>query len=148
MKREFIETIQDTEETSTLISKILSSATEEIQLIFSRAETLKKYEKLGMLDILRNKAENEVVVQILIGTDNPINKKDVEWLREYLLIELCYLNKSIQTSLTTIVTDRELLLVIEKKNDDDDIDLGLAIYSNSESAVISCASRFEHTQKL
>jgi two-component system sensor histidine kinase VicK len=31
LKREFIETIQDTEETTTLISKVLSSATDEIQ---------------------------------------------------------------------------------------------------------------------
>ena len=34
LKREFIETIQDTEETTTLISKVLSSATEEILLYF------------------------------------------------------------------------------------------------------------------
>jgi two-component system, OmpR family, sensor histidine kinase VicK len=34
IKREFIETIQDSEETTSLISKVLSSATDEIQLIF------------------------------------------------------------------------------------------------------------------
>jgi len=48
LKREFIETIQHSEET-------LSSATDEILLIFSRAGTLKKYEKLGMVDIVRKK---------------------------------------------------------------------------------------------
>ena len=42
LKKEFIETIQDTEETTTLISKVLSSAIDEIQLIFSRASTLKR----------------------------------------------------------------------------------------------------------
>ena len=45
--------------------------------------------------------------------DKPTKERDVEWLREYPRIELRYLNKSIQTSLTTIVTDRELSLVIE-----------------------------------
>lgn len=60
LKREFIETIQYSEETTSLITKVLSSATEEILLIFSRAGTLKKYEKLGMLDIIREKADKEL----------------------------------------------------------------------------------------
>ena len=144
LKREFIETIQDSEETTTLISKVLTSATEEILLIFSRAGTLKTYEKLGMLDIIRKKADKEVEVRILVGTDKPTKERNVEWLSEYSRIELRYLNKSIQTSLTTVVTDRELSLVIEEKKDEDDIDLGLATYSNSESTVLSCASIFEN----
>lgn len=142
IKREFIETIQDSEETTSLISKVLSSATDEIQLIFSRAGTLKQYEKLGMLDIVKNKADKEVEVRILIGTDRPINEREVGWVREYPRIELRYLNKSIQTTLTTIVTDRELSLVIEEKENGND--LGLATYSNSESTVLSCASIFEN----
>src|ERR687892_1603007 len=62
LKREFIETIRDTDETASLISKVLSSATEEILMIFSHANTLKQYEKLGMLDIVRKKAEKEVPI--------------------------------------------------------------------------------------
>jgi two-component system sensor histidine kinase VicK len=46
MKREFIETIQDSEETTTLISKVLSSATEEILIVFSRVNTLKNMKNL------------------------------------------------------------------------------------------------------
>ena len=58
LKREFIETIQDTEETTTLISKVLSSATDEIQMIYSCASTLRQYERLKIFNILRKKAEN------------------------------------------------------------------------------------------
>jgi two-component system sensor histidine kinase VicK len=144
IKREFIETIQDSEETTILVSKVLLSATEEILIIFSRTGTFKKYEKLGMLDTVRNKAKKDVEVRILVGTDKPINKMDIEWLWEYPKMELRYLNKSIQTSLTTIVTDRELSLVIEEKEDEDDTGMGLATYSNSESTVQSCASIFEN----
>ena len=144
LKREFIETIQYSEETTSLITKVLSSATEEILLIFSRAGTLKKYEKLGMLDIIREKADKEVEVRILIGTDKPFNEREVAWLREYPKIGLRYLNKTIQTSLTTIVTDRELSLVIEEKKDEYDTDLGLTTYSNSESTVLFSASIFEN----
>lgn len=59
LKREFIETIQDSEETTSLISKVLSSATEEIQMIFSRTDTLSQYERLGMFDIIRKKADTD-----------------------------------------------------------------------------------------
>jgi len=142
LKREFIETIQHSDETTSLITKVLSSATGEILLIFSRAGILKKYEKLGMLEIIRKKADKEIEVRILVGMDKPTKGRDVEWLREYPRIELRYLNKSIQTSLTTIVTDRELSLVIEERKDEDD--LGFATYSNSESTVLSCASIFEN----
>lgn len=39
----------------------------------------------------------------------------------------------------------ELSLVIEeKKDEEDEIDLGLATYSNSESTVLSCVSIFEN----
>jgi hypothetical protein len=127
-----------------LISKVLSSATDEILIIFSRANTLKKYEKLGMFDIVRKKAEKDVELRILIGTGKPMNKREVEWLNEYPNAELRFLNKSIQTSLMTIVTDNELSLVIEEKEDEDAGDIGLATYSNSEATVQSCASIFEN----
>ena len=143
MKREFIETIQDSEETNSLISKVISSATEEILIIFSRANTLSQYEKHGILDILKMKAENDAVVKILIGTDYSLEEEEVlESLKEHQHIELHYLLKSLQTRLTTIVTDRELSLVIEEKEDEDSI--GLATYSNSESTVLSYASIFEN----
>ena len=144
LKREFIETIQDSEETTSLISKVLSSAIEEIQMILSRASALKQYEKLGMLKIIREKADKGVPVRILIGTDSPVNLRDLERLVGIPRLELRYLLKSIKTKLTTIVTDRELSLVIEEKKNEDESDLGLATYSNSESTVLSYASIFEN----
>jgi hypothetical protein len=78
----------------------------------------------------------------MIGTDSPIKIRDVEWLTENPQIEFRYLLKSIKTRITTIVTDRELSLVIEETEDEDSIDLGLATYSNSESTVLSCAFIF------
>lgn len=42
-------------------------------MIFSRANTLKQYEKLGLLNIVREKADKGLLVRILIGTDNPVN---------------------------------------------------------------------------
>jgi hypothetical protein len=122
---------------------VLSSAIEEIPMIFSRASALKKYEKLGMLKI-REKADKGVPVRILIGTDSPVNLRDLERLVGIPRLELRYLLKSIKTKLTTIVTDRELSIVIKEKKNEDESDLGLATYSNSESTVLSYASIFEN----
>ena len=133
LKREFIETIQDSEETLTLVSKVTSSATEEILIMFSHANILHQYEKHGILDVLKRKAENEVVVRILIGMDHALEKGMVESLKGYEYIEWRPLLKSIQITLTTIVSDRELLLLIEEKDNEDII--GLTTYSNSESTV-------------
>jgi two-component system, OmpR family, sensor histidine kinase VicK len=142
LKREFIETIRDSEETLTLTSKVLSSAIEEILIVFSHINTLRLYEKYGILDLLRKKADSDVAVRILIGLDSPIEEKTVESENGYRNIELRYLLKSIQTKLTTIITDRELSLVIEERENEDAI--GFATYSNSESTVLSYASIFEN----
>lgn len=99
LKWEFIETIQDSEETTSLISKVISSATEEIQMIFSR-------ERLGMFGVVRRKADNGVLVRILVGMDSSIKGKDLGWSNGYPQIELCYLNKSILTKPTAILTAR------------------------------------------
>jgi hypothetical protein len=117
---------KDSEETTSLISKVISSATEEIQMIFSHADTLRQYERLGMFGVVRRKADNGILVRILVGMDSSIKGNNLDWLNSYPQIELCYLNKSIQTKLTTIVTNRELSLVIEEKGTGDALGLGLA----------------------
>ena len=80
----------------------------------------------------------------MIGTDGQIDVNDSEWLTRLPQIELRYLNKSIQTRLTTIVTDRELSLVIEEKGTEGSSGLGFATYSNSDATVLSYAAVFEN----
>jgi hypothetical protein len=110
LKREFIETIQDSEETLTLTSKVLSSAIEEITLVVSHTQTcLDNRKKMGSY-LLRKKADNDVDVRILIGMDYPIIEKTLDTVNKYRNIELRY--KPIQTKLTTIIADRELSLVV------------------------------------
>jgi two-component system, OmpR family, sensor histidine kinase VicK len=57
-----------------------------------------------------------------------------------------HLNPSIKTQVITIIADKELSLVMELKNDSKETSneaLGLFMYSNSESTVLSYASIFE-----
>ncbi|MPZ06370.1 MAG: hypothetical protein GEU26_08140 [Nitrososphaeraceae archaeon] len=76
-----------------------------------------------------------VHITFLIGTDYSTEEKPGELLLEYQHIEVHYLVRSIQTKLKTIVTYRELSLVIQEKENEDEV--GLATYSNSESTVLS-----------
>ena len=138
LKRAFIETIQDSDETFSLVSKVLSFANEEILIIFSNINTISQFEKHGIIDLLKSKAKHEIKVRVLIDTDHPEAK---EFFKGYQHIELRYLLTSIQAKLTTIVTDRELSLVIEEREDEDTV--GLTTYSNSGPTVLSYASRFE-----
>jgi hypothetical protein len=66
-------------------------------------------------------------------------------------LKVQYLNKSIKTKISTFLSDNDLSLVIELRNDTKGVDneeeaaaaIGLATYSNSESTVLSNASIFE-----
>jgi hypothetical protein len=72
LKREFIETIQDPVEIINLIPKVLSSATEEISILFSSLNSVKRYYSLGILDQLASKAKKEwnvLSVQLLLNND-------------------------------------------------------------------------------
>lgn len=108
LKRDFTETIRDSNERASLISKILSSSTLEIQLIFPDIESLKRFKELGMLDIIKVKVKNGILVQILIGANSPIKIQDSDMLIGFSQIEVNYLSKSIQTRNITIIKDREL----------------------------------------
>ena len=67
-------------------------------------------------------------------------------LKEYSQIDVQYLDKSLQTKVTTLIVDRELSLVVELKDDRKETSneaIGLAMYSNSKSTVSSYTSIFE-----
>jgi sugar-specific transcriptional regulator TrmB len=66
-KREFIETLQDPEEIRNLISRVISSATEEIDIVLSTSNTFKRYEKEGVIELITRKAEDGIKVRILLN---------------------------------------------------------------------------------
>jgi len=72
LKREFIETIQDPRETLDLIPKLLSSSTEEIQLIISNKETYQLFEnEIKLTSLLREQLREGNHIQVIIhGEEN------------------------------------------------------------------------------
>jgi two-component system sensor histidine kinase VicK len=145
LKREYIETIQDPEEIQNLVSKVISSAIEEIDVVISTPNTFKRYEREGIIGLLTRKGDEGIRVRILLN-QNPDIQQSIGKLKTHPQITIKNLDKSVQTKVTTIVADNELSLVIELKDDtqlNSKEAMGLATYSNSESTVLSYASIFE-----
>lgn len=152
LKREFLETIQDPQEIKNLIPEVISSANEEILLLFSTVNTFKRYYTEGFLDLLIDKCRknNELQVRILINSEITSSqlKDTIPDISSGLNNLEVLRNKSTKydTKVTFILIDKEISLVIEIKDDtkEDVIDsVGFATYSNSESSVLSSTSIFE-----
>ena len=146
LKREYIETLQDPEEIQNLSPKLITSVTEEVDIIFPTPNTFKGYEREGMIALLTRKADDEIKVRILLKQNNDIQPTLEKLVNMHPHITIKNLDKSVQTKVTTILADNELSLIIELKDDAKQINneaIGLATYSNSESTVLSYVSIFE-----
>jgi two-component system, OmpR family, sensor histidine kinase VicK len=148
LKREFIDAIRDPNEVQGIIPKLISSATEEIMISLPTVNTFNRFQNEGILDLLRNAAHNGTKIRILLDKD--IKTKEEENIQRLTKdcpnITMQHLNPSIKTQVITIIADKELSLVMELKNDSKETSneaLGLFMYSNSESTVLSYASIFE-----
>jgi two-component system, OmpR family, sensor histidine kinase VicK len=165
LKREFIETIQDPKETLDLIPKLVSSSTEEIQLIISNKEAYQLFEnEIKLTSLLREQIKEGNHIQVLIHgeqdkkTDRSINLED-QFHNLYNLqsnyperLEIQRNTSDIYERLNVFISDRETIVIIESKKSVKDriisgagqFDLlGLATYSNSESTVSSYATIFD-----
>lgn len=117
LKREFIETLIDSEEIQNLTSKVISSAAEEIDIIFSTPNTFKRYESEGIIELLIRKADDGIKVRILLEQNIDIQPTTERLVKMHPQITIKNLDKTVQTKVITILADNELSLVIELKND-------------------------------
>jgi hypothetical protein len=162
LKREFIETIQDPRETLNLIPKLLSSSTEEIQMIISNKETFQLFEsEIGITSLLRHQLREDNHIQVMIHSEK--NTKDHSHENQFYnlynlqrdhpgKLEIQRITSAAYDRLNVFISDRETLAVIESNktingniqsaSDLTDL-LGLATYANSESTVSSYATIFD-----
>jgi two-component system sensor histidine kinase VicK len=161
LKREFIETIQDPKETLDLIPKIISSATEEILMIFSNRKILEIFEnEIELSKLIQEQLKEENRIQIIIHGDKSIdNTRSTEIEDSFKLaleypnlFEIQYITSDIYDRLNVSIVDRETAVIIEsnkftKNKIESKIEnhefLGLATYSNSESTISSYATIFD-----
>jgi hypothetical protein len=145
-KREFIETFQDPIEIRKVTFNLLSSAIEEILIIFSSANIFRDRKEYGeMLQLIKDASEHNVRVRILVDAEDPINEIIHNNITREQVSVQC-LNKSSQTKITILIIDKTYSLTIEMKDSaatSFSEAIGFATYSNSESTVSSYISIFE-----
>ena len=156
---EFIETLSDNDEIHIILERLLTSTLRELLVILPTFNTLIRFEKEGLIRLLKEEAKRGVKTRILIqrtdsaknDNNNKVNFKSNEEtsIQELLndpLIEVQYPNKLSNSKLITIISDTSFSFVIEVNDDTAQTTneaIGLATYSNSESTVLSYISIFE-----
>jgi hypothetical protein len=146
LKPDFIEIIGDPVEIQKLGFDLVRSAKREILILFSTVNSLRRQEEAGLMKLLIDAAsKNDITIRILTHLSNE-TRRIADSLKTNEKFEVKFLQRSLQSRLTTLVIDRKLSLEVEIKDDTKDSSfeaVGLAIYSNSESTVWTHASIFE-----
>ena len=149
-----IEIIQNPKEGISRAWNSVKSAREEVSIMFSSANALRRQIQMGGLQILKKATEvHEVKVRLLVPNDPD------EYMLSTILQEvksLCPdvdvrdMDRSLHTKITIVLTDRKECIIIELKDDTKDISYtaaGISTYSNSKSIVSSYVSIFESLWK-
>ena len=151
-----IEVIQDVSRARSLYLNLLNQATKEIMLMIPTSKELDRLNKLGGVQLLKDKSTNSgVKVRILtpLKGAHPIGESNV--LREFASIgkKRNFQTKSIeqmtgeQPRSTIVVVDQKFSLIMELKDDSKDSfmeAIGPSIYSSSTSSVLSYVTIFEN----
>jgi hypothetical protein len=129
--------------------KLVSSAQEEILIIFPTVNTFRYYQEVGFIrSILDGLDKNpSMKVNILTAKDEKVLDLVDRLLRQHPLhnLDIKYIVQPAEATVLTLVVDRKFSLSVEAKeqgNSQETI-MGLATYSNSKSTVLSYASIFE-----
>ncbi len=147
-KRQFTERIAEAIETQRLINKIINSATDEILLLFSTTNSFMRAEHDGLLSLLRDASNRGVKVRLLlhIDDDNLREKLQEEMRKNFASLSIQYMRKPLERTITTLVRDRQVCLLIKVNDDSKESSIDATVdstYSNSSATINSCVSIFE-----
>ena len=147
MKPPFIETLRDPHEIQKLGLDLVNSAKEELFLLFSTANSFRRQEEAGFIQLLKDVAlQRDIKIRILTHIDNGTRRILNSLSQSNTNIDVRTLQQTLQTRLTTLIVDRKFSLEVEVKDDTKDNlhgTIGIATYSNSESTVWTHTSIFE-----
>ncbi|HET7389524.1 MAG TPA: hypothetical protein VFJ51_01780 [Nitrososphaeraceae archaeon] len=148
---EILQTIKEPYEIVETEHKLLSSAKDEILIIFHASNALLREINSGGIDLIIKQAiKYKTQIRILVPIDDKITDT-VQKLERLSVIQVRNIEQVIQTRVTILVVDRTYSLVIALKDDDtkgsSEEEIGLAAYSNSKSTVLSYVSIFESLWK-
>jgi signal transduction histidine kinase len=158
IKREFIETINDSVKVKTIALDLLSNAKKEILIIFSDSHLINIEANRELIEILQKKQEDKnVTIKMIFSSDTKteildlINVKGKSkdkrgWSQSTTGLEFQKMQPKMNTGVSIFVIDGEYSLSIESnpKSSLGEFNLfGLSSYSNSQSTVMSYISIFQ-----
>jgi two-component system, OmpR family, sensor histidine kinase VicK len=153
IKPDIIEVIQNSSKVKDLYMNIVKDGVEEILLIFPTSNAFIRQEKIGVIQWLRELVTKEQYNKLKIRILMPIHKstekivQDLKQLSDQNNIDVRFIEQSSGNKATFLVVDRKVSLVMELKDDSKetfDRAIGLSIYSNSKSGVLSFVAIFEN----
>lgn len=149
-----IEIIPNPKQGITKAWNMIISAREEVSIMFSSPNALRRQIDMGGLQLLKNASEGRgVKVRLLIPSDTDEHNFST-MLGEIKLqcpqLSLRGMEKGLHTRITIVLADRKECIITELKDDKRDISYnaaGLSTYSKSKSIVSSYVSIFESLWK-
>ena len=126
----------------------IKSAKEEVLIMFSSANSVRRQIEMGGLQLLKKASEeHNAKVRILIPADEDITSTTIKNVKSiYPQVDIRTIDKSLQTRITIVVVDKKECVIVELKDDTEDNSYkaaGLTTYSDSKSIVSSYISIFE-----
>src|ERR687889_1778488 len=147
-----IENISNPKEGIKRAWSIIRSAKEEVLIMFSSANAVRRQKDMGGLQLLKEASEERnVKVRLLIPADEDITSTTIKEVKStYPQVDIRIIDKSLQTRITIVLVDKKECVIVELKDDTEDNSYnasGLTTYSNSKSIVSSYISIFESIWK-
>lgn len=164
-----IEIIQNSKESIKRVYQLISSAKEEVEIMLSTANNFRRQVRMGGIQILKKAVEeHNINAKMLVPFDNEIsqaikgegllslfygrqpNQQQQQQQLAAPLIDIRTIDKALETRITMVIIDKKEAMIWELKDDTKDNSndaVGMAIYSNSRSIVLSYLAIFENLWK-
>ena len=144
--RPFRENIEDLSTIQKVIKELISNAKNEMIILFSSPDWLTKKEVQPIINILREKIHQNILIRLLIPTSVVNDEFLYNSLRENPNIMIRYFEKTLTTDSMILVVDLQKVIVWDtkiKNNKNNYNNKYFAIFTNKEESVFTYVSSFE-----
>jgi two-component system sensor histidine kinase VicK len=148
----FIDIIQDPAEIQRRYQGLVASAKKQVLLFLPTTTAYRREEKIGIFESLEEAAARGADIRILLPTDKEIEEKTQEKIKSKEGFEVRKIKTTIPTESRSkiVIIDRREYLMVELKDNSKETFIeavGSAIFSNSNSTVLSYVTMFDSLWK-
>jgi two-component system sensor histidine kinase VicK len=148
----FIDIIQDPAEIQRRYQALVASAKKQVLLFLPTTTAYRREEKIGIFESLEEAAARGTDIRILLPTDKEIEEKIQEKMKSKKGFEVRKIKTTIPTESRSkiVIIDRREYLMVELKDNSKETFIeavGSAIFSNSNSTVLSYVTMFDSLWK-